>query len=196
MENKRGQALLLPRCSLSHTFTPSSSQLLLRYTASQSGEGGFGSKRMRETGKGFPLEIHQENEQKPCPKKSLTQTGSTSGPQPDLAHELGKGTRMSAWEVTARTPGWGLTRPLPGWRRQNGRWWKICVCSEPCAPRLRRRSSSPASRGLAPAGRREGPGQLPHGGRGLSAEAPLIRAGAERVRPGPTSGGTSQLCGR
>ena len=200
----RGSQALISAAVISHKylprpeggFTPSSSQLLLKYTASQSGEGGFGSKRMRETGKGFPLEIHQENEQKPCPKKSLTQTGSTSGPQPDLAHELGKGTRMSAWEVTARTPGWGLTRPLPGWRRQNGRWWKICVCSEPCAPRLRRRSGSPASRGLAPAGRREGPGRLPHGGRGLSAEAPLIRAGAERVRPGPTSGGTSQLCGR
>lgn len=54
---------------------------------------------MRETERGF-LEIHQENEQKPSDKKSRAQTGSTSGPQPDLAHELGKGTRMSAWEVT------------------------------------------------------------------------------------------------
>lgn len=111
----------------------SSSQLLLKHTASQSGEGGLGSKRMLETGKGFPLEIHQENEQKPCPQEhtrnSPTQTGSTSGPQPDSAHELGKGTRMSAWEVTTRTPGWGITRPGRGLWRWNGRRWKICVCS-------------------------------------------------------------------
>ena len=40
----------------------SSSQLLLKYITSQSGEGGLGSKRMLETGKGFPLEIHQEHE--------------------------------------------------------------------------------------------------------------------------------------
>lgn len=33
--------------------------------------------------------------------------------------------------------------------------------------------------------------RIPHGGRGLPAEAPLIRASAERVRPGPTSGGIS-----
>lgn len=139
----RGFQALISAAVISHKylprpeggFSPSSSQLLLKYTASQSGEGGLGRKRMWETGKGFLLEICQENEQKPCPQeymtKSPTQTGSTSGPQPDLAHELGQGTRMLAWEVTARTPGWGLTRPLPSRQRWNGRRWKICVCSEP-----------------------------------------------------------------
>lgn len=164
----RGSQALISAAVISHKylprpgggFSPSSSQLLLKYTASQSGEGGLGRKRMRETGKGFPLEICQENEQKPCPQehmtKSPTQTGSTSGPQPDLAHEPGKGTRMAAWEVTARTPGWGLTRPLPGQRRWNGRRWKICVCSEPLRAVAWKRSGSPAPHGLAPAGRREG----------------------------------------
>lgn len=112
--------------------------------------------------------------------------------------ELGKGTRMSAWEVNARTPGWGFSQgPCPAGGDRMGGGGKSVSALSRAGPGLGRRSSSPAPVGLAPAGKEEGPGRIPHGGRGLSAEAPLIRA-SERgwAWPGPiTSGGTSSCVG-
>lgn len=184
--------MLLPRCSQSHTFTPliftAASQVHCfpkwgRRTWQQENAGNW---------KGVSLELHQEMSRNRVLQKSHPNR-SISGPQPDLAHELGKGKRMLAWEVTARTPGWGLTGPLPGWRRQNGQRWKICVCSEPCGPRLG--GDSPAPCGLTPAGRRKAGPACPWRARTVG-RGTLIRASAERVQPGPTSGGTSQLCGR
>ena len=63
-------------------------------------------------------------------------------------------------------------------------------------PWLGRRSGSPAPCGLAPAGKegRAWPAS-PRRPRTVC-RGPLIRAGAERVQPGQTSGGTSQLCER